>query len=248
MFITATPTPTATTGPTPTPTPTNTSTPMPTSTNTATPTPTPTQSFNTTWFYTNGRICENNIYWLNNTPQEVADYINHVLISPNSSYGGSQYAYPSSQTLGVGTEIYSGNITYNFCSSCNFTAVQTDFPGNIDRNVSNIIKVVNGIVTEFTPLTSFTFNAISCPVTIYNISTGQTNPSTEGCTELSGPYPYTAYGNNSDWTLVTRFYSEATMSVRYYGQNKYYGSNHASNAGTELKIDNNGNVTDSYAC
>ncbi len=242
VFITATPTPTptATTGPTPTPTAT--------SIISSTPTPTPTQSFNTTWFYTNGRICENNIYWLNNTPQEVADYINHVLISPNSSYGGSQYAYPSSQTLGVGTEIYSGNITYNFCSSCNFTAVQTDFPGNIDRNVSNIIKVVNGIVTEFTPLTSFTFNAISCPVTIYNISTGQTNPSTEGCTELSGPYPYTAYGNNSDWTLVTRFYSEATMSVRYYGQNKYYGSNHASNAGTELKIDNNGNVTDSYAC
>jgi hypothetical protein len=36
--------------------------------------------------------------------------------------------------------------------------------------------------------------------------------------------------------------------VSYYGQNKYYGSNHASNAGTELKIDNNGNVTDSYAC
>ena len=146
------------------------------------------------------------------------------------------------------SEIYAGNVTYNFCSSCNFTAVQTDFPGNIDRNVSNIIKVVNGIVTEFTPLTSFTFNAISCPVTIYNISTGQTNPSTEGCTELSGPYSYTAYGNNSDWTSVTRFYSEASMSVPYYGQNKYYGSNHASNAGTELKIDNNGNVTDSYAC
>ena len=244
---TATPTPTSTTiASTPTPTATVIApTPTPTATAIA-PTPTATQSFNTTSFYTNGRVCEQSgFYWWNNTPQEVADYINHVLINPDSSYGGSQYGYPSSQTLGVGTEIYAGN---TFCSSCNFTAVQTDSPGNINRNLSNIIKVVNGIVTEFTPLTSYTFNAISCPVTIYNISTGQTNPSTEGCTELSGPYSYTAYGNNSDWTAVTRFYSEASMSVPYYGQNKYYGSNAPSSSGTELKINNNGNVTDSYAC
>jgi hypothetical protein len=126
--------------------------------------------------------------------------------------------------------------------------VQTDFPGNIDRNLSNIIKVVNGIVTEFTPLTSYTFNSITCPVTTYSVSTGQTDPSTEGCTELSGPYPYTAYGNNSDWTSVTRFYSESSMSVPYYGQNKWYGTNDPSNAGTELQIDNNGYVINSYAC
>ena len=259
---TPTPTPTATpaddfcvdivfTGATATPTPTRTSTPTPTSTTAPTPTPTPTPTSTTEGtpdllktFYYDGRICEDNTNWENNTPQEVADYVYHLLTHPNESYGGSQYGYYSSEGLGVGTHIYT---QLGFCSVCNFTrAISSSSVLSVAN--ATIVKVVDGIITEFTPLTSFTHNAISCPVTIYNITTGQTDPSIEGCTELSGPYPIARYGNNSDWTSVTRFYTDSSMSIPYNGQNKWYATDAPSNSGTELKIDNNGNVTDSYAC
>jgi hypothetical protein len=236
---TSTPTPTSTTAPTPTPTPTSTTAPTPTPTSTTEGTPDLLKTF-----YYDGRICEDDTNWENNTPQEVADYVYHLLTHPNESYGGSQYGYYSSEGLGVGTHIYT---QLGFCSVCNFTrAISSSSVLSVAD--ATIVKVVNGIITEFTPLTSFTHNAISCPVTIYNITTGQTDPSIEGCTELSGPYPIARYGNNSDWTSVTRFYTDSSMSIPYNGQNKWYATDAPSNSGTELKIDNNGYVVNSYAC
>jgi hypothetical protein len=265
-------TPTATPTSTPTPTPSSTPTATPTSTPTPTPTatsaddlcadiqfdtpsstPTPTSTTAGTpdaskTFYYEGRICENNNFnWNSNTPQEVSDYVYHLLTHANQSYGGQILFYFSSEGLGVGTHIYAGGGSHAFCSSCNFTRVITG-SGSLTVNEAKVVKVVNGIITEFTPLTSFTHNVISCPVTNYVISSGQTDPSTQNCTELSGPFPTTVYGNNSDWTSVTRFYTESSMSIAYYGQNKWYGTNDPSNAGTELQIDNDGYVVNSYAC
>ena len=251
---TPTPTPTstnvpATATPTPTPTPTITpviATPTPTSTNVGpTSTPSPTADISDLYYY-KGRICENQVDWTTSTMQEIADYFNYIIVNANQNFSGRGIKYMSSESFGIGTHIYRAT-DGTFCSDCNFNAIHLSIQGDASSDV-HVFSVVNGIITAYVPLTSYTFNTIECPSTNFNISSGQTDPSTQNCTELSGPFIYNAFGNSTDWTSITRFYSDSSMSIPYYGQDKWYGTDDATNNGTELKIDNNGYVTDSYAC
>jgi hypothetical protein len=263
VTLSPSPTPTNTHTPTHTPTPTPTLdclfdasfteiNEVPTQTPTTTPTPSPTPTHNVvsepdvySYYYTHGDICDQNVNWITNTKQEVADYFYHLKTHPNQSFGGSSFYYYSTEGLNVGTHVYGANKL--FCSSCNFNAIHLSVLNNAN-SVAHVISVVNGVVTDFVPLTSYTHNAITCPVTTYNISSGQTDPSTESCTELSGPFNRMVYGDNVDWTSNVRFYTDPSMTTGFEGQNKYYGTDASSNGGIELQIDNNGYVINSYGC
>ena len=269
VTLSPSPTPTNTSTPTHTPTPTPTldclfdasfteinEVPTQTPTTTPTPSPTPTHTPTSThnvvsepdvysYYYTHGDICDQNVNWITNTKQEVADYFYHLKTHPNQSFGGNSFYYYSTEGLDVGTHVYGANKL--FCSSCNFNAIHLSVLNNAN-SVAHVISVVNGVVTDFVPLTSYTHNTITCPVTTYNISSGQTDPSTENCTELSGPFTRMVYGDNADWTSNVRFYTDSSMTTGFEGQNKYYGTDAQSNNGTELQIDNNGYVINSYGC
>ena len=80
--------------------------------------------------------------------------------------------------------------------------------------------------------------------TNYSISTGYTAPNY--CNGLGGS-DLSVYGNDSNWTSVTRFFTNAGMTVPFNGANLYYGDSESSN-GTTLQIDNNGYVINYYAC
>ena len=258
---TATPTPTPTLGPTATPTPTPTNTPTPTATNT--PTPTPTMLYNCA---TGG-----NPYIFDSkhisTPYDL--YQKMIL---NKSTGAATSNTLDAQNMGWGaidangidrTSYYSGftntsgrsNAFILSVSQSGQTVVYSSIPSymvyDYGAGYPNFFAILSSM-TIVTPQTSdFTVGQPLCikisePIS-YLISTGQTDPSTQNCTQLSGPFPTTVYGNNIDWMSTTRFYTNSTFSTPFNGGNKYYADSNMT-AGTELQIDSNGYVINSYAC
>jgi hypothetical protein len=59
-------------------------------------------------------------------------------------------------------------------------------------------------------------------------------------------FPKTVYPNNSNWILITRFYTNSTYTTPFNGESKWYSSdsNGASGGSIALRIDSNGFVTD----
>lgn len=69
-----------------------------------------------------------------------------------------------------------------------------------------------------------------------------------GC---DSPYPNLVYPNNSNWLLITRFYTDSTYTTPFNGQSKWYSSdsNGASGGSIALQIDSNGYVINTpYYC
>jgi hypothetical protein len=264
---TSTPTPTSTSTPTPTPTststPTPTNTPTPTPTSTGTPTPTPTMLYNCvdgnayifdgvhistpSVGYQKIILTKSNGMWTTNTLE--ANDMSFSAVDANgidrtSYYSGftSTFGAPSAPVI---LSITQGGQTVVYSGLSNYIGYSSSGVNSLFYAILPPMTVVNAQTAEFTVGQPICLK-ISGPIS-YLISTGQTDPSTQNCTQLGGPFPTTIYGNSFDWMTVTRFYTDATFATPFNGGNKYYADSNAT-AGTELQIDSNGYVINSYAC
>lgn len=72
------------------------------------------------------------------------------------------------------------------------------------------------------------------------------------CDGVAGPFVNSAYVQTLDWTQITRFYSDSSLTTGYNGNNLWYGG-YSSNPlfvynSCTYQIDSDGYVVDTYCC
>lgn len=177
-----------------------------------------------------------------------------VTISSNTSifdlgtFDGANFDYVvkngSNMRAGMIMSAWNGsNAVYNESSTMDLGSTSA-----VTFTVSNV-GVLNANIASGTWTIEVLYRALGCssinpPSTNYLISTGYTAPNY--CAGL-GESTQSVYGNNSEWTSVTRFYTNNSLTTPFNGGSLWFGDS-TSYFGTTLQIDSNGYVIDSYSC